>query len=68
MLVARGADVNATDNDGETPLHMAAETGQRDVAEWLLGHKADINARDGDRRTPLHIAAMKGKKNVVDSC
>ncbi len=29
-----------------TPLHVAADSGHKDVAELLLGHKADVNSVD----------------------
>jgi len=43
LLLANKADVNATDNEGETPLHMAVE-GYKDVVgmppgDWLSVHK-----------------------------
>jgi ankyrin repeat protein len=57
LLVAHRADVNAKDNNGVTPLLVAAHWGHRDVAELLLAHGADVNAKDTDGNTPLHVAA-----------
>ena len=51
------------DNDkGGTPLHWAARSGCKDVAELLLANKADVNAGDNFGSTPLHWAALGGKK------
>jgi hypothetical protein len=49
----------------QTPLHLAAEYGHKDVAELLLANKADVNARNRDGDTPLHIAVGCGYKDTV---
>ena len=38
---------------GLTPLHLAVQSGQRELAELLLANKADPNERDNRGRTPL---------------
>jgi len=40
-----GADVNAKDNDGFTPLHGAASVGDTDVITYLVSRGADVKAR-----------------------
>jgi ankyrin repeat protein len=42
---------------GVTPIHVAAGSGQAEVAELLLAKKANVNARDKMDRTPLHFAS-----------
>ena len=38
--------ISTPDNNGSTPLHYAAHSGQETVLEMLLDHGADIDAVD----------------------
>ncbi len=53
QLIASGADVNAPDYSGYTPLHYAAYDDQLGSAEELLDHGAKIDVRDFEQGTPL---------------
>ncbi|MDR1334127.1 MAG: ankyrin repeat domain-containing protein, partial [Holosporaceae bacterium] len=51
-LLKQGADVNAKDKDGKTPLHYVRNV---KTAEVLLSKKEiDVNVKDKDGRTPLY--------------
>lgn len=64
-LLSSGADVNARDNRGETPLYFAA-AGSRDLVKLLLANKADVNAQDNNGDTPLHEAAYTINKDTAE--
>ena len=49
--------IYAKDEDGFTPLHLAAANGYKDMAELLLANKAEVNSKDNAGGTPLHQAA-----------
>lgn len=53
LLIARGADVNAANDEGITPLHLAAYP---EMASVLVAAGARIGARDLRGNTPLHTA------------
>jgi ankyrin repeat protein len=57
-LAAAGAPVDARDDHGRTPLHVAAHAGQRDAMRALVKAGADPNALDDDRYDIVTIAAV----------
>lgn len=56
-LTAAGADVNAVDERGNTPLHRAIFEGYRKTVTALIVDRADVNAVNQAGNTPLHLAA-----------
>jgi ankyrin repeat protein len=63
-LIELTVELDAGDNLGMSPLHLAARGGHDDVVKELLG-RVDVNSQDDDDRTPLSWAAGSGKKEVV---
>jgi ankyrin repeat protein len=61
--LAAGADVNAKNDYGSTPLHRAAIT---EIAELLIAKGADVNAKMDNGLTPLHYAAVEGRKEITE--
>lgn len=64
--MARGADVNAANNRGWTPLHAAAVRGHAEVAACLLQSGADVTRRNRAGRTPLQEAILNGRTAVAE--
>ena len=65
-LLANGADPNATDDKGQTPLHFIARKGVgKNQAALLIEHGADPNARDDAGQTPLDYAKKAKRKTVA---
>ena len=65
LLIANGADINAKDDTGGTPLFWAALEGNEEVAKLLIRQGADVNAAGRKGWTALHWAvAMAQKKSV----
>jgi uncharacterized protein len=67
VLLAQGAEVNARNAHGWTPLHVAAAGGDPAVIALLLQHGADVHAQSHIGTTPLDDATTRGgRKAVID--
>ena len=65
-IVAKGADVNTKNEDGKTPLSLAAEKGRNDIIRYLHETKdAGINELDEVGQTPLIWAAAYGQTETI---
>jgi ankyrin repeat protein len=63
--LASGEDVNAQDPELATPLHYAASTGHKEVAELLIEKGATVNAL-GVHGTPLDNAIGQNHTKTAD--
>lgn len=66
LLLEHGADVNAVNNAGETPLFAASEYEPRAV-RIMIRYGADVNARTQSGETVLHRAARRASPSVVET-
>ena len=63
-LIAAGANPNATDRSGVTPLHRAVRTRSAAAVRSLLDAGAHVRQRNGSGSTPLHLAVQTtGRSN-----
>ncbi|MCP5369932.1 MAG: ankyrin repeat domain-containing protein [Rickettsiaceae bacterium] len=61
-----GANVNATDGNGKTVLHIAVEyNAPKNVLELLLEYNADINAKDNNNKTPIDYAKANRHDTIL---
>ncbi len=73
-LLERGADANAKNQLGQTPLIVVAADGsrtpaarqaRRTIARLLLGAGADVNAADREGATALHVALARERGELL---
>ena len=59
-LIAQGADVQARNKKGDTPLHVACEKGHLAVARHLVENGAPVGGKGYFGKTPVDIRARFG--------
>ena len=64
-FLSRGANVNASDRDRNTPLMVACRHCHPHVVEYLLQNGADVNAKDKYEKSALRIAYEWGYPTIV---
>jgi ankyrin repeat protein len=64
VMLARGADANLRDRNGNTPLIVAAQIGDPDMVRLLLAGGASVNATNNSGETAL-IAAVQRRDPTV---
>ena len=65
-LVEHGADVNATQQDGFTPLMEAAQNGDLATLTLLLQHGANPLAKNTNGQTALDLATAAGHTSIIE--
>jgi len=67
LLISFGADPNQRGMNDYTPLHVAAEDGNREAVESLLSAGADphLRTRIDDFETPLDLAQRAGHAEIA---
>lgn len=70
LLIKAGADIDTSDSYGATPLYMAIEAGQNDLALELIKRGAKLNTEtevyiDGEQGSPLWLAVKREEPVIV---
>ncbi|KAL1381812.1 hypothetical protein pipiens_013334, partial [Culex pipiens pipiens] len=56
LMLDHGASINTTDEDGNTPLHLAFEQKEFELAEFLIENGANLNAVNNIGKRPFEMA------------
>lgn len=67
LLLQHGADVDAVDQNGHTPLFRACERGHTEAVVVLLNAGAAVDLLDSGGRSCLHWAASGGLSVICSS-
>jgi ankyrin repeat protein len=65
ILLSDGVDVDTVDQQGNTPLMVAANVGNPRIMDIVLSHNPQINKKNNDGTTALMIAAKTGQLHAV---
>ncbi|XP_045473083.1 serine/threonine-protein phosphatase 6 regulatory ankyrin repeat subunit A [Harmonia axyridis] len=67
LLLELGADIDATDEQGQKPIHAACRNNHSEVAKlFLQQHPSLVMAMTKDGNTCAHIAAAQGSVTVIE--
>jgi hypothetical protein len=65
ILQEKGADCEARNKNGETPLLKASARGHLEFVEWLLHIGVQINTQTGKSGCALQTASLEGDEGIV---
>ena len=58
LVLQLGADVNATNQNGDTALHIAASKGSNAIVQLLVAKGAKLNLKNKLGQTPLSLTEL----------
>ena len=65
LLIVKNLDIDATDQQGMTALHLAISRGYENICKYLIDNGAGINITTKEGHTCLHLAANAGNTDIV---
>ncbi|CAL1531594.1 unnamed protein product [Lymnaea stagnalis] len=66
LLVAKGANVNQADADGNSLLNMSCWRGYVDVAQLLIENGANVDSQNESGNSSLNVCAYKGFSEIAE--
>ncbi len=64
-LVEKGAELEATNSDGNTALHLTSRKGWLTSVKYLLQKGANLHAKNNAGDTALHLASKEGHSSTL---
>lgn len=58
--------INQRDEDQNSALHIAVQTGQEFMCRVLLQQGADVNIQNKHQQTPLHVASIGSNRAILE--
>lgn len=68
VLLQRGADINAADSDGCTPLHLASSLGHFSTVSRMLNYDPDFTLTNRMEKTSYDLSATAEIKALFETC
>jgi ankyrin repeat protein len=66
LLIDSGADLNARQSEGLTPLHYAAANGLELIVRNLMARSVDLSAKEAGGKTAHDLAVEKGYTSIAE--
>ena len=66
MIKNEGISINETDNNGNSPLHLAILSGESEYARSLINQGADLIIKNKLELSPLHLAVFLNNEDVAN--
>ena len=67
VIIHQDIDINSTNSDYETPLHLACVLGHKYIARVIISNGGNMYKRDMYNNAPIHRALSQGHVDIVDS-
>jgi ankyrin repeat protein len=61
-----GYNLNQSDSNGRTPLHIACRTGDEEIVSTLVNANANLSCKDNNGNIPLQYALQAKNKIVIN--